>query len=220
MKKTSKMSSFVLGFVKLTGVLPGLLFFKPKVYKQNKKVKRNLPGNAILMSNHTSLMDFVLYLIVFFFRNIHFLMAEVLFKKGKFFSWFLYKIGGIFVDRDACNFSFVEESLNVLDSGGSVGVFPQGRLPVGGKPFPYKPGIVLIALRTDAPIIPVYTDGNYGLFKRAHVIIGEAIYLRDYVKSENVSDDELKNLTKMLEDKSYALKDELEKRLEKKNEKQ
>ena len=100
-------------------------------------------------------------------------MAEVLFNKGKMFSWFLYKIGGIFVNRDACDFTFVDDSLHVLDRKGVVGVFPQGRLPVGGKPFPYKPGIVLIALRTDAPIIPVYTDGNYGLFKRAHIMIGE-----------------------------------------------
>ena len=160
-------------------------------------------------------MDFVLYLVVFLFRNIHFLMAEVLFKKGKLFSWFLYKIGGIFVNRDACDFTFVEDSLRVLDNNGIVGVFPQGRLPVGGKPFPYKPGIVLIALRTNAPIIPVYTDGNYGLFKRAHVIIGEEIYISDYVSSDDISDEDLKRLTKILEEKNYALKDELEKRMNK-----
>ena len=123
------------------------------------------------------------------------------------------------MDRNACDFSFVEESLKVLDNNGVVGVFPQGRLPVNGKPFPYKPGILLIALRTDAPIIPIYTDGNYGLFKRAHVIIGEEIHIRDYVDSENVTDEELLRLTKMLEDKNLALKTELEKRLHKKNDK-
>lgn len=215
MSKVSKMNSLILGFVKLTGIIPAYIFMKPKVYRATKNAKRFLPKKAILMSNHTSLMDFVLYLVVFLFRNIHFLMAEVLFKKGKLFSWFLYKIGGIFVDRDACDFTFVEDSLRVLDNNGIVGVFPQGRLPVGGKPFPYKPGIVLIALRTNAPIIPVYTDGNYGLFKRAHVIIGEEIYISDYVSSDDISDEDLKSLTKILEEKNYALKDELEKRMNK-----
>ena len=215
MKKTSKMSSLLLCFIKITGIIPALIFLKPKVYKESKKAKRFLPKKSILMSNHTSLMDFVLYLIVFWTKNIHFLMAEVLFNKGKMFSWFLYKIGGIFVNRDACDFTFVDDSLRVLDRKGVVGVFPQGRLPVGGKPFPYKPGIVLIALRTDAPIIPVYTDGNYGLFKRAHIMIGEEIYISDYVDSENVTDEELKRLAKILEDKTYALKDELEKRMKK-----
>ena len=129
----------------------------------------------------------------------------------------MYKLGGIFVDRDVCNFSFIEDSLEVLDKNGIVGFFPQGRLPVDGKPFPYKPGIVLVALRTDAPIVPVYTDGNYGIFKRTHIMIGEKIHLRDFVSSENVSDDEIKRLTKMLEDKNYELKAELEKRMNKAN---
>ena len=214
----SKMNPLILGFVKLTGVIPACIFLKPKVYKVNKNVKGFLPKKAILMSNHTSLLDFVLYLVIFWYRNIHFLMAEVLFNKGKLFSWFLYKIGGIFVDRDVCDFSFVDESLQVLEKKRPVGVFPQGRLPVDGKPFPYKPGIVLIALKTNAPIIPVYTDGNYGLFKRAHIMIGEEIYISDYVTDKDISDEELKRLAKILEEKNYALKDELEKRMSKKNE--
>ncbi len=217
MSKSSKLNPLVLGFVKLTGIIPGLIFFKPKVYRVKNNSKKLLPKKAILMSNHTSLLDFPLYVFLFYFRNMHFLIAEVLFNKGKLFSWFLYKIGGIFVDRDVCNFSFVEESLKILDNDGVVGIFPQGRLPVKGKQFPYKPGIVLVALRTDAPIIPVYTDGNYGLFKRAHVVIGEEIYIRDYVNSENVTDEDLSRLAKILEEKNLALKSELEKRLEKKD---
>lgn len=219
MKKSDKMNPLILGFVKLTGAIPALLFMKPKVYKLNSTTKRSLPKKAILMSNHTSLLDFVLYLMVFFGRNLHFLMAEVLFNKGKLFSWFLYKIGGIFVDRNNYTFSFVEKCLDVLDKKGVVCIFPQGRLPVKGKPFPFKPGIVLVALRTDAPIVPVYTDGNYGIFKRARVMIGEEINIRDYAKSENVTDEELAELTAILEKKTYELKDELEKRLKAENEK-
>ena len=215
--KKQKLSRFFLGFVKVTGILPALLLFKPKVYCLNENCKRRLPKSAILMSNHLSLLDFVLYLVTFPFRTIRFLMSEVLFSKTKIFSWFLYKLGGIFVDRDVCNFSFIEDSLEVLDKNGIVGNFPQGRLPVDVKPFPYKPGIVLVALRTDAPIVPVYTDGNYGIFKRTHIMIGEKIHLRDFVSSENVSDDEIKRLTKMLEDKNYELKAELEKRMNKAN---
>ena len=216
MKKVNKMSRLVLGFVKLTGVIPAYLFFKPKVYRINKTSPRFLPKKAILMSNHKSLLDFVLHLLIFLWRNIHFLIAEVMFSKGKLFSWFLYKIGGIFVDRNACNFSFVEESLEVLENNQVVGIFPQGRLPVNGKDFPFKPGVVIVALRTDAPIVPIYTDGNYGIFKRAHVIIGEEIYIRDYISRDDINDitnEEIESLTKMLEEKTYELKTELEKRL-------
>ena len=104
MKSGQKASKLLLGFVKLTGILPALLLFKPKVYLAGKSASKKLPKRAILMSNHTSLLDFVLYLIMFPFRTIHFLMAEVLFNKGKAFGWFLYKIGGIFVNRMPATF--------------------------------------------------------------------------------------------------------------------
>lgn len=213
MKKETKMSRMVLCFTKLTGFIPAYILFKPKVFTVKGKASRKLPKKAILMSNHTSLLDFVLYLIVFFSRNIHFLIAEVMFNKCKLLSWFLYKIGGIFVDRNSGNFSFVDRSIEVLNKNGIVGIFPQGRLPLNGQHFPYKPGIVLVALRTDAPIIPVYTDGNYGIFKRAHVVIGEEIHIKDYIDSTEINDEKIKELAKILEEKNFALKEELEKRL-------
>lgn len=213
MKKSNKMNLFILGFVKLTGYLPAWLFFKPKVYYMNESCKKGLEKPSILMSNHKSLMDFVLYLVLFPFNSIHFLMAEVLFKKSPVFSWFLYKLGAIFVNRDACDFNFVSESLEVLDKGGNVGIFPQGRLPVKGQPFPFKPGIVLVALNSSAPIIPICTDGNYGLFKRTNVMIGEKIYLQDLCQSDINDTEEINRLTLLLEEKMNMMQSELEKRL-------
>ena len=210
-----KHNPFVLGFVKLTAYLPAMLFFKPKVYYLDKKVQgRKLPKPCILMSNHTSLMDFPLYLILFPWRTIRFLMAEVLFRKGKLFSWFLKSLGGLYVDRDGMSFDFVGQSLEILEKGGTVGIFPQGRLPVGGKPFPFKPSISYIALRCKAPIVPVYTDGNYGLFKRSHVMIGTPITLPP-AEEEDLTKENYERLTRYLEQQEYKLKEELEQRLKK-----
>ena len=210
-----KHNPLILGFVKLTAYLPAMLFFKPKVYYLDKKIQgRKLPKPCILMSNHTSLMDFPLYLILFPWRTIRFLMAEVLFRKGKLFSWFLRSLGGLYVDRDGMSFDFVEQSLEILEKGGTVGIFPQGRLPVGGKPFPFKPSISYIALRCNAPIVPVYTDGNYGLFKRTHVMIGTPITLPP-VEEEDLTKENYERLTRYLEQQEYKLKEELEQRLKK-----
>lgn len=206
--KQGKISYPVLWFTKLTGVLPALLFLKPKIYYVDKKVQgRKLPKGSILMSNHKSLMDFVLYLVLFFGNNIRFLMAEVLYKKSKIFSWFLFALGGIYVNRDALNSDFMSYSVNVLDKGGVVGIFPEGRLPVGGKPFPFKPGISYIAMNSDSVIVPVYTDGNYGLFKRARVVIGTPINLREYCNEENPSVQEYDRLTNILQSKTDELKE-------------
>ena len=213
----NKMNLFITAFVKFTGFLPALLFFKPKLYTMNQSIKKRVRTGTILMSNHTSLLDFVLYLVLFPLHSIQFLMAEVLYNKGKVFAWFLYKIGGIFVNRDACNFSFIEDSKVAIDKKRIVGVFPQGRLPIGGKPFPFKSGVVLIALATGAAITPIYTDGNYGIFKRAHVMIGEEIEIARLTSMASPDDAELKRLTQILEDKTYAMKAELEKRINSKN---
>ncbi len=200
--------NFFFAFARITGILPVLLFFKPRVKLANG-AKRSLPKPAILVSNHCSLLDFVLYLLVFPFSTIRFLMAEVLFNKGKFMSWLLYSLGGIFVGRETKDFGFVSDSLEVLDNGGIIGVFPQGRLPIGDKPFPFTPSTAFIASKCDAPVIPIYTDGNYGVFKRATVVIGEPIYLADYRQDGLSEDEQLAHLTKVLEHKVFSLANEI-----------
>lgn len=201
--------NFIVGFAKIMGFIPTTLFFKPKIKRENG-AKRGLPKPCIVVSNHKSLMDFALYQMVFPFRTIHFLMAEVLYNKSKFFAFLLNSVGGIRVDRDDKDFSFVSESLEVLDAKGTVGIFPEGRLPVKGKAFPFTTSTAFIAKHTDAPIIPVYTDGNYGLFKRARVYIGKPIYLWEHTK-EGLSDSEqIEYLTRFLEQKVNSLPNDIE----------
>ncbi len=207
--KNKLLINFVLGFVKITGLLPAFIFLKPRIHKIDKHQKA-LPKPCILVSNHKSLMDFVLYLLIFPFRTIHFLMAEVLYNKSKIFAWFLDALGGIRVDRDDRNFSFVSDSIEVLDNKGTLGIFPEGRLPVNGKPWPFTVSTAFIATHADAPIVPIYTKGNYGITKRADVVIGKPFYLCDYAKEELNEEQQIEHLTHILEEKVYELKNHLE----------
>lgn len=198
-----------LGFVKVTGALPAWLYLKPRI-RLAPGARRQLPSSCILVSNHISLMDFVVCLLVFPFRTIRFLIAEVLYNRSKLFARFLNLIGGIRVDRDAMSFGFVSDALQVLDEGGTIGVFPQARLPIKGKQFPFTVSTAFIAMHTNAPIIPVYTDGNYGIFKRAGVVIGAPIYLKEWCEDGLSEQEQLAHLTKLLEAKVFALKEELQ----------
>ena len=194
------------GFAKVTGYVPAWLLFKPKVTLA-PGAKRQLPKGCILVSNHRSLLDFPLYLVVFPFRTIRFLAAEVLFNKGKFMSSLLHGLGCIRVDRDAKAFGFVSESIEVLDNGGTLGIFPEGRLPVDGRPFPFTVSTAFIATHACAPIVPIYTDGNYGIFKRTRVVIGEPFYLTDHCKPGLADDEQLTQLTALLRQRVYGLQD-------------
>lgn len=208
MNRNKWLVNFCLGFVKVTGLIPAWLFLKPRV-RLAPGAKRKLPASCILVSNHISLLDFVLYLVVFPFRTIRFLVAEVLYNRNKFLKVFLNAIGSIHVDRDSKDFGFVSDTLEVLDSSGTVGIFPQGRLPLKGKSFPFTVSTAFIALRTDKPIVPIYTDGNYGLFKRTNCVIGEPIYLQDLCKEGLNEQEQLAHLTQLLEQKVFSLKEEL-----------
>lgn len=212
MMKPRKPNLPLIAFVKLTGALPALLFFKPKVYRM-PGAPRRLPKPAMLTSNHTSLMDFPLYLLLLWYRAPRFLMAEVLFRKGRLFSWFLFALGGVYVDRDARSFNFVGECLEVLQDGGTLGVFPQGRLPVGGKPFPFAPSAAYVALHADAPVVPCYTDGRYGLFKRTHVMMGAPIRLRELFPDADKDPAAVKAATEYLEERTRELKRALVERI-------
>lgn len=195
-----------VGFAKLTGLLPGWLFFMPRV-KLAPGASRRLPKNCILVSNHTALVDFALYLVLFPLRTIRFPMAEVLFRKSKALSFLLYALGGIRVDRDGKDFGFVSQCLEVLDDRGTVGIFPQGRLPVNGKPFPFTVSTAFMALQTEAPIIPVYTEGGYRPFKPSRVVIGAPLDLREYCQEGLSRQQQLQQLTDRLEKTVYDLKD-------------
>lgn len=193
------MNKLVLWFVKITGYIPHLFYFKKKVYYVNKqKSSRKIKGSAIIISNHKSVFDFALYMFVFPFRDIYTLVGEVMFEKGKLFGWFLRKLGGIKVERQNYDFDFINKALEKLEKGKVLEIYPESRLPLKHEKniLPFKPSFVYLALESNAPIIPVYTNGEYNTKKRTKVLIGEKIYLRelyDESKSEKENIDYLCN---------------------------
>ena len=213
MNRNHTLVNFFVGFVKIRGFVPFWPFYRHKVYLADG-AKRHLPKPCIMISNHEKLMDFILYLRVFPFQTLRFPMAEVLFRKSPLFSFFLGIMGGIRVDREANSFEFVSDCIELLDKGQCLGIFPQGRLPVDGKPFPFTVSTAFIASHSDAPIVPVYTDGNYGWGKQAKVMIGAPIILADHKKAGLSEQEQLQHLTDVLEAAVWDLRKQLNERLD------
>lgn len=175
------MIRFFNWFTKITGWPIWKIVLRPKYYYEDKKSQsRKIKKSAILISNHTSLFDYAVFLFTFFGRTLRYQMAEVLFEK-KVLGWFLKNMGGIFVDRDSFDFSFIDKSVEILQKDGVVGIFPESRLPKKGetRPLPFKKSFVLIALQSNSPMIPVYTNGKYFCKERCRVIIGKPVFASD-----------------------------------------
>lgn len=190
------MISFFNTFTKVTGWLAQKICFRTKVYYEDKKVQgRRIKGPAIIISNHTSVFDYAVFLFVFWSRTLRYQMAEVLFQK-KPLALFLKCMGGIVVDRTSHDFSFLSRCETILKKGGVIGIFPEGRLPCEGeeRPLPFQIGAAQLALMTHVPIIPIYTNGSYFNKKRARVMIGTPIYVDDLIDEQ---DDYKANLSRI-----------------------
>jgi 1-acyl-sn-glycerol-3-phosphate acyltransferase len=206
------MSRFLIGFVKVTGLLPQWLCFRTKISYEDRAVQsRRIKGSAIVVSNHTALYDYAVLLFVFFGRVLRTQMAELLFKKG-LLGPFLKGMGGIYVDRDSHNMGFVEQSLRILEKGGVLCVFPEARLAREGetRPLPFQTSPFYIALESGAPIIPVYTNGSYFQKKRARVRIGTPIDARAMWRPEEDEKTNLLRITEAVRQKVIELGRELE----------
>jgi 1-acyl-sn-glycerol-3-phosphate acyltransferase len=203
-------------FAKVTGWPVQFFCFRTKIHYEDKKIQgRRIKGGAIVVSNHTSVFDYAVYIFVFFTRTLRTVMAEVLFQKQPL-GTFLKMMGGIRVDRDANEYGFMGKCEKILQNGGLLCVFPEGRLPKKGeeKPLPFKPGAAYLALTTGVPVIPVYTNGSYFSKKRAEVIIGTPIYPSELTDGNKSDKENTTVINDALREKLIYLEKTLEKRQE------
>ena len=194
-------------FVKITGWPVQFLCFRTKILYEDRKVQgRHIEKDAIVISNHTSVFDYAVYLFVFFTRTLRFQMAEVLYEK-KLLGWFLRLLGGIRVDRNAHDFGFLPKSEKILERGGVIGIFPESRLPLPGeaRPLPFKVSAAYLALLSGAKIIPVVTNGSYFCRKRARVLIGKPILASDLLEDGADEKENLKIVSERLRERIMEL---------------
>lgn len=201
------MMAFFNYFVKITGWLVQKIIFRTKIYYEDKKVQsRRIKGKAIIVSNHTSVYDYAVYLFVFFFTTLRCQMAEILYRK-KFLALFLKMMGGIYVNRDVHDLSCLDKSNEILSKGGKVLIFPEGRIPKKDeeRPLEFKPGAVILALMSEAPIIPIYTNGIYFSKKRVRVIIGTPIKIENLIDKNLSEKENIDIVNKVIKEKIIEL---------------
>jgi 1-acyl-sn-glycerol-3-phosphate acyltransferase len=115
-------------------------------------------GPCIVVANHRSGADPVL-VSALTRRWIHFLMAREYYE-ARGLRWLFRNLGAIPVNRDGNDLSATRQAMKLLRSGAVVGIFPQGGIREAGDPLgDTKAGVALLALRTGAPVVPLYIDG-------------------------------------------------------------
>ncbi len=151
-----------------------LLFFKRKTYYEDKESTNLKKGGKLIISNHFNMWDYVLTSFVVYPRKLNVVASEHAFKNA-FLRFGVKFFGAIQANRVTKNMKFIDESARVINENQLVLIYPEGRNTPDGKMHPFKPSYLVIAHRARTKIVPMVTDGSYGIFKRTSVIIGKEI---------------------------------------------
>ena len=135
--------------------------------------RENIPeGGCVVCPNHVQLSDPPFAAVALGHRIPLRLMAKKeLFQKNKLFAWLIAALGAFPVDREGADITAIKTALGSVRAGQKLIIFPQGTR--GASEGDAKKGAAMLAVKTRAPILPMYISENKGFRCRATVIIGK-----------------------------------------------
>lgn len=180
---------------------------------ENLKLKET--GPLIIASNHQSRIDpYLLVLLPFFLIKkivpVYFMTAEYYFNK-KWLRPFIAPFGAYPIQRSVETYGeFFSSTISKLKLGKTIMMFPEGKMTKAGeKEVLYKPGIIYLATKSNAGILPIKIEGiqNFNLVdfllrKKSFILKIGSIYHIE-IKSENKF--EFRKKAKELVESIYSL---------------
>ena len=116
-------------------------------------------GPAILAANHTSYVDPLVLYATGPQRLISFMVAKE-YCDMPVLGRLLRGIGSVPTTRSGQDLPATREAIRQLHEGRLVGIFPQGRIELPDEQVEARGGIVLLALHSRVPVIPVHISGT------------------------------------------------------------
>jgi 1-acyl-sn-glycerol-3-phosphate acyltransferase len=71
------------------------------------------------------------------------------------------QIGAIPIQRERSDSGALRAAIDVLEAGGRVLVFPEGTRTRDGELGVFRPGLLALLKRTDAPVVPIAIEGAF-----------------------------------------------------------
>ena len=136
--------------------------------------RKNMPerGPVLVIANHQSFLDPVLIGLASR-RYLSYLARASLFK-NRYLKALIESLDAVPINNQGLGKDGLQATLDVLDRGKSVLVFPEGERTNDGAMVPFKPGISLLIKRVKAPIVPVALAGAFHAWPRHRKLPGLA----------------------------------------------
>ncbi|WP_040951213.1 lysophospholipid acyltransferase family protein [Gorillibacterium massiliense] len=155
-----------------------LRFLFAVLYRWEVSGKHNVPasGPVILCGNHINNID-PLILASPLDRKVQFMAKEELFRVPVL-GPLIHTLGAYPVKRGGVSKESIRHSIRLLEEGHVMGIFPEGsRKNAGGMG---KKGAAMLALKSNATVIPVAIVGRYTPFRKMKVIYGSPVDLSEF----------------------------------------
>ncbi len=171
------------------------------------KGRENIPhdGRLMICCNHCGMADPLWIIIAMRLGHIPRILAKKELIGVPILGPFLKKIGIIGVDRGGNDVRAIKTGLRALQDNQQMLVFPEGTRVKKGMKVEPKRGALLMAQRTNTPILPVYLTTKRFPLSPMTCIIGEPYCLNS--DGKKMTDEDLVQETKCLMEKIYALGD-------------
>jgi len=143
----------------------------------------NIPstGPVVLCANHISLLD-PPTVGTKVNRKVHYMAKAELFKIP-LFGPFIHALGAFPVKRGGVSKEAIRSAIALLQEGGVMGIFPEGTR--NSSEGMGKKGAAMIAIRSNATVIPVAIIGNYRLFRKMKICYGKPIDLTAIIQDSS-----------------------------------
>ena len=207
-KRPGRLSFFVYDFTKITAGIPGLIWHRPKVMYASEEAKKKIKGGAILISNHVGFLDPVYMMYAVWYRRHRFIcMKEIMESK---LGWLLKCFHCIPIDRENFSMESFREITGHLKNGDLISMFPEGHINDGsGQLKAFKSGMILMAVKSGVPIIPMYIKGRDHWYQRFQMIIGEPVDINQ-MYGNRPSFKQIEEITQYLFNQEEELKQKIE----------
>ena len=186
----------------------GLMFH----WRANRRSPLPETGPAIVIANHRSPVDPLLVWMNHHFgwdssrlRIVSFIMAREYYKT-RGLQWLCRAVRSIPIERSGRDMEGARAALKVLEDGGLLGLFPEGRINRGDELLEGDTGVAWLALRSRAPVYPVFIHGAprgrtmvacFLTSSRVRVCYGEPVDLSPYYERRK-SQELLREVTDLL----------------------
>lgn len=180
MKKILSFKYILFDFIKLITIPPGIIWFRPKILYTSKNAKIKPTGGAMVISNHITFFDPVFLMVPIWYRRFHFIAMQYFFNT-KFKNFLFTKIFMcIPIDRDNFSMASFRTIVSHLKNDEFVTMFPEGHINrEDNSVSPFKSGMILMAMQSGKPIIPIYIKKRKTIFSRLILAVGDPFYINN-----------------------------------------